>query len=164
MRRIREIVGLPVLDLTSGDPIGWVQDVIIDSDKDEVVGILLEGGHFFQSTKGIPRHAIVAFGKDALTVSKKNVEELSGTRWSDKVGNEVYTQGGEARGKIEDVFLDDAVDKMLGFEVSDGLFADLIHGRGRILQPHVLVDGKDILIVDNQVSPIDQTSEGGQRS
>lgn len=163
MRRIREIIGLPVLELKSGDAIGWVQDVVLDDAKDEVVGILLEGGHFFQSKKGIPRLAIVAVGKDAITVREKKVDELKGTRWSDKVGNEVYTQGGDARGRIEDVFLDDSIEKMVGFEVSDGLFADLFHGRGTILQPHVMMDGKDILIVDNQVSPLDHINEGGTR-
>lgn len=161
MRRTREIVGLPVLDIQSGDQIGWVQDMVFNDGEDKVVGVLLEGGHFFQSTKGIPRQAIAAVGKDALTVHQKTVEDLNGTRWSDKVGNEVYTQGGDARGTIEDVFLDDSVEKMVGFEVSDGLFADLFHGRGTILQNHVMVDGKDILIVDNQVSPLDQTDEGG---
>jgi uncharacterized protein YrrD len=161
MRRTREIVGLPVLDVKSGDSIGWVQDLVLDNVKDEVVGILLEGGHLFHSEKGIPRKSIITVGKDALTVCSKAVEELKGTRWSDKVGNEVYTQGGDARGTIEDVFLDDSVEKMVGFEVSDGLFADLLHGRGTILRPHVMIDGKDILIVDNQVSPLDQVNEGG---
>ncbi|MGI6120101.1 MAG: PRC-barrel domain-containing protein [Desulfosporosinus sp.] len=161
MRRIREIVGLPVLDLKSGRLIGWVQDLVLDNDQEEVVGILLEGGRFFSSEKGIPRKAIVTVGKDAVTVCDKIVEELKGTRWSDKVGNEVYTQGGDARGTIEDVFLDDHVEKMVGFEVSDGLFADLLHGRRTILRPHVIVDGKDILIVDNQVPSLDQVSEGG---
>ena len=159
MRRTREIIGLPVLDLKSGDPIGWVQDLVLDNDKDEVVGILLEGGHFFQSSKGIPRQSIVAVGKDALTVRENMIEELKGIRWSNKVGNEVYTQGGDARGTIEDVFLDDSVEKVVGFEVSDGLFADLLHGRGTIFRPQVMIDGKDILIVDNQVSPLDQTYE-----
>ena len=77
------------------------------------------------------------------------------------MGNEVYTQGGDARGTIEDVFLDDSVEKVVGFEVSDGLFADLLHGRGTIFRPQVMIDGKDILIVDNQVSPLDQTYEEG---
>ena len=164
MRRTREIIGLPVLDLKNGDSVGWVQDLILDNDKDEVVGILLEGGHFFQSSKGISRKTIETVGKDALVVREKMVEELKGTRWSDKIGNEVYTQGGEARGTIEDVFLDDSVEKMVGFEVSDGLFADLLHGRGTILRPHVMIDGNDVLIVDNQVSPLDQANEGGMRS
>jgi len=161
MRRTREIIGLPVLDLKSGDSIGWVQDLVLNNDKDEVVGILLEGGRFFHSSKGIPRKAIAAVGKDAITVREKSIEELMGTRWSDKVGNEVYTQGGDARGTIEDVFLDDGVERIIGFEISDGLFADLLHGRGTILKPHVMINGKDILIVDNQVSPLDQTNEGG---
>lgn len=164
MRRTREIIGLPVLDLNSGKSVGWVHDLVLDNERDEVAGVLLEGGHFFSSTKGIPRKAIATVGKDALTVKEKIVEELKGIRWSDKVGNEVYTQGGDARGTIEDVFLDDTIEKMVGFEVSDGLFADLLHGRGTILKPHVMIDGKDILIVDNQVSPLDQGNERGLRS
>lgn len=163
MRRAREIIGLPVLDLKSGDSIGWVQDLVLDNEKDEVVGILLEGGRFFQSAKGILRQMIVAVGKDALTVQEKKIVELKGTRWSDKVGNEVYTQGGDARGRIEDIFLDDSVTEIVGFEVSDGLFADLLHGRGTILKPHVMINGNDILIVDNQVSPLDQANGGGLR-
>lgn len=161
MRRSREIIGLPVLDLNDGDSIGWVQDLVLDNDNDEVVGILLEGGHFFQAMKGISRQAIEAVGKDAVTVREKKIEELKGTRWSDKVGNEVYTQSGEARGSIEDIFLDDSVKKIVGFEVSDGLFADLLYGRGTILKPRVMINGEDVLIVDNQVSPLDQTYEGG---
>jgi len=152
------------LDLKSGNSIGWVHDLVLDYDKDEVVGVLLEGGHFFHSAKGIPRKAIATVGKDALTVHEKVIKELKGIRWSDKIGNEVYTQGGDARGTIEDVFLDDTIERMVGFEVSDGLFADLLHGRGTILKPHVMIDGKDILIVDNQVSPLDQSNEGGLRS
>lgn len=163
MRRAREIIGLPVLDINNADTVGWVQDLILDNEKDEVVGILLEGKHFFQSSKGIPRKSIETAGKDALVVRDKIAEELKGTRWSDKVGNEVYTKGGEARGTIEDAFLDDSLEKIVGFEVSDGLFADLLHGRGTILKPHVLIDGNDVLIVDNQVSPLDEINEGGIR-
>lgn len=162
MRRAQEIIGLPVLDLQSGKAIGWVQDLILDSDKEEMAGILLEGGHLFHSTKGIPRRSVQTVGKDALTVCGKNLEELRGTRWSEKRGNEVYTQSGDARGSIEDVFLDDAAEKIVGFEISDGFFADLLHGRGMVLTPRVRVDGKDVLIVDNQVSPLDQEGEGGR--
>jgi uncharacterized protein YrrD len=164
MRRIREIIGLPVLDLKQGDSIGWIQDFVLDNNRDEVVGILLESGHIFHPTKGIPRKTIVNVGRDAVTVQEKILEELNGTRWSDKIGNEVYTQAGDSRGTIEDIFVDDSVEKLVGFEISDGLFADLLHGRGTILRPHVMIDGKDILIVDNQVSPLDQANEGGFRS
>lgn len=164
MRRSREIVGLPVLDLKNGAAVGWVQDLVLNNTQEEVAGILLEGGHIFHSTKGIPRQAIVNFGKDAVTIKEKTLEELGGTRWSEKIGNEVYTQAGDSRGTIQDIFVDDSVEKLVGFEISDGLFADLLHGRGTIMRPRVMIDGKDILIVDNQVSPLDQANEGGYRS
>lgn len=164
MRCTREIIGLPILDLNTGDQVGWVKDVIFDQDKDVVAGILLEGGHLFKSNKGIPRKALVSVGKDAITVSNTSLKEIVGLKWSQKVGNLVYTQGGDARGTIEDIFLDDAAEQIVGFEISDGLFADLMEGRGAIFKQHVMVDGKDILIVDNQVSPWDGSNRGGSLS
>lgn len=164
MRRTRDIVGLPVLNLKTGDQTGWVQDVVFNDETNQVVGVLLEGAHFFQSAKGIPREAVVAVGKDALTVNDVSVQEIAGTRWSAKVGNRVYTQGGDAKGTIDDVFLDDSMQTVVGFEISDGLFADLVHGRGAILQNHVMVDGKNVLIVDDRAAPWDQTYEGGAQS
>ncbi|MDA8227268.1 MAG: PRC-barrel domain-containing protein [Desulfitobacterium hafniense] len=162
MRRTREIVGLPVLNLQSGGQVGWVQDVAFVGN--EVAGVVLEGGGLFHSDKGIPRSMIVAFGKDALTVSEEMVQEIKGTRWSQKIGNQVFTQGGDAQGTIQDVFLDDSVSRIAGYEVSDGLFADLVQGRGAILQQNVMVDGKDVLIVEDEVSPWDHGKEGGSLS
>ena len=163
MRRTREIVGLPVLNLKSGDQIGWVQDVVFDEDNRKISGVLLESAHIFHSNKGIPREYVAAVGKDALTISDHVVQEVLGVKWSEKVGNQVFTQGGEAKGTIEDVFLDDSAENIVGFEVSDGLFSDLLEGRGTILQENVMVDGKDVLIVEDQVSPWDQ-KEGGSLS
>lgn len=161
MRRTREIVGLPVLDMQSGDQVGWVQDVVFDEEKEEVAGVLLEGGHLIQSSKGIPRQAIVSVGKDAVTINDTTVREIPGSTWSQKLGNQVYTQGGDAKGTVEDIFLDDGAERIVGFEVSDGLFADLAYGRGSIGQQHVMVDGKDVLIVDDQASPWDRETRGG---
>jgi uncharacterized protein YrrD len=161
MRRTREIVGLPVLSLKCGDQIGWVKDVVFDGQSRKISGVLLEGAHIFHSSKGIPREVVAAVGKDALTVSDHVVQNLLGIKWSEKVGNQVFTQGGEAKGTIEDVFLDDSAENIVGFEISDGLFSDLIDGRGTILQENVMVDGKDVLIVEDQVSPWEQGKEGG---
>ncbi|WP_434511769.1 PRC-barrel domain-containing protein [Desulfitobacterium sp. AusDCA] len=164
MRRARDIIGLPVLSLKSGDPIGWVQDVVFDPKDQKVNGMILENGHLFHSSKGLPRSAIDAAGKDALIVKDNVVQDIMGIKWSEKVGNQVFTQGGEARGTIQDVFLDDSADRIVGFEVSDGLFSDVLQGRGAILQENVMVDGKDVLIVDDQVSPWDHGKEGGSLS
>lgn len=161
MRRARELIGLPVLNLQSGSAAGWIQDVVFDLETQKVNGILLESGHLFHSGKGLPRSAIAAVGKDALTVNDDRVQEVCGIKWSEKVGNQVFTQGGEAKGTIQDVFLDDSANCIVGFEVSDGLFSDLIQGRGAILQENVMVDGKDVLIVEDGVSPWGHAKEGG---
>ncbi|KTE89747.1 PRC-barrel domain-containing protein [Desulfitobacterium hafniense] len=164
MRRTREIVGLPVLCLKNGNQVGWVKDVVFDESSRKISGILLESAHIFHSEKGLPREVVAVVGKDALTVRDHVVQRLQGVKWSQKVGNQVFTQGGEAKGTIEDVFLDDSAENIVGFEVSDGLFSDLLDGRGAILQADVMVDGKDVLIVEDQVSPWDQGNEGGSLS
>lgn len=159
MRRTRDIVGLPVLD-SSGGQVGWVQDVVFDVENDLVSGVQLEGGHLIHSSKGIPRGAVASIGKDALTVQAVQLIEIPGARWSQKVGNQVYSEDGETRGRIADVFLDDRGERIVGYEVSDGLFTDLIQGRGKILQQHVVVNGEDVLIVDNQVAPWGENGGG----
>jgi len=164
MRRTREIVGLPILDVQTGEQVGWVKDVVFDSKEETVAGLILEGAHIFHSGQGITRRAIVAVGKDALTINDSQLTELHGVYWSQKVGNKVFTRGGEAQGTIEDVFLDDVAMHIVGYEVSDGLFADLFYGRGAIFQNHVMVDGKDVLIVDDRVSPWDEQYKGGSLS
>lgn len=160
MRRTREIVGLPVLDIKTGEQIGWVQDLAFDAESNRVTGVLLEGGHFFHPKKGIPRQAVAFMGKDALTVSTVQLEEIKGTLWSQKVGNHVYSEEGAARGRVEDVFLDDSGERIVGYEVSDGFLADLFQGRGTILQQHVIVDGEDVLVVDDQARPWGENGGG----
>jgi len=161
MRRTRDIVGLPVLDLRTGNQIGWVQDVVFDARSEEVRGILLEGNHLFQQARGIPREAIAAIGKDALTVSDAMVQEIAGPTWSQKIGNHVYTQSGDGQGTIQDVFLDDRGQRVVGYEVSDGLWTDIVCGRGAVWQQHVMVDGENVLIVDDQASPWSDNTKGG---
>lgn len=164
MRCIRDIIGLPILNIKNGDQVGWVKDVVFNQDKDLVTGFILEGGHFFNANKGIPRHAIISVGKNALTVSNISFEEILGLKWSQKIGNKVYTKGGDVKGTIEDVFLDDKAENIVGFEISDGLFADLMEGREAIFKEHIMVDVKDILIVDDQVSPWNGSIKGGSLS
>jgi uncharacterized protein YrrD len=164
MRCTRDIIGLPILDINNGNQVGWVKDVVFDQDKDLVTGVILEGGYLFNNNKGIPRHAIISVGKNALTVSNISLEEIFGLKWSQKIGNQVYTKGGDVKGTIEDVFLDDKAENIVGFEISDGLFADLMEGREAIFKQHVMVDAKDILIVDDQVSTWDGSAKGGSLS
>ncbi|MDR3271493.1 MAG: PRC-barrel domain-containing protein [Peptococcaceae bacterium] len=147
MRRTREIIGLPVLSLHSGQRVGWVQDVIYEEKNNEITGIILES-HFFQSAKGIPRKEIQLIGKDALVIDSEELEEIPGVHVTQKIGNHVYNQDGDERGTIQDIFLDDEARTVAGYEVSDGLIADLLQGRGMILQQQVYSDSKDTLVVE----------------
>lgn len=163
MLRAREIVGLPMLDIHTGNHVGWVQDVVFDEKTDQVAGFILEAGFLFQTAKGIPRQALATLGKDALTIYDCGVQHLEGVCLSKKIGNQVYSQNGEAQGTIQDIFLDDTGQRIAGFEISDGLFNDLFYGRNAVWQQHVMVNGKDILIVANHLGSIGvPMEEGGQ--
>lgn len=164
MRCARDIIGLPIIDINNGDQVGWVKDVVFDKEKDLVTGFLLEGAHLFNANKGIPRHNIISVGKNAIMAFNISYKEIFGLKWSQKIGNQVYTKGGDVKGTIEDVFLDDKAENIVGFEISDGLFADLMDGREAIFKQHVMVDEKDILIVDDQVSSWDGSIKGGSLS
>lgn len=149
MRRMRDIIRLPVLSFQTGEHLGWVKDIIFDQKKSAVMGIVLEKDSFLTpKTQNISRDDIVACAKDNLYVNRITNEKLTGTYWSNKVGSKIYSIQGELKGTIGDIFIDDTFKKVTGYEISDGLFSDLFEGRSAILEKNIIAEGKDVIIVE----------------
>ncbi|KUO58765.1 MAG: hypothetical protein APF84_10145 [Gracilibacter sp. BRH_c7a] len=149
MKRMRDIVRLPVLKLQTGEHLGWVKDILFDEKKCIVTGIILEKDSFLTPhTQIISRDDIVACAKDSLNVKEFTNEKVNGSLWSHKIGNKVYNDQGEQIGTVGDIFVDNTFKDITGYEISDGLFADLFDGRGAILEKNIIADGKDVIIVE----------------
>ncbi len=149
MKRMRDIIRLPVLKLETNEHLGWVKDILFDEKKSTVTGISLEKDSFLTPrTHFISRDDIVVCAKDGLKVKEFTKEKVHGTPWSHKIGNKVYNAQGQQMGTVGDIYVDNTFREVTGFEISDGLFADLLDGRGSILEESIIAEGKDVIIVE----------------
>jgi len=147
---MKEIVGLPVLNVKTGDRFGWVKDIVFNDKSNNIIGIILEKDSFLgHDTGGIKRNSIFAVGKDALTVNEIfDLEEIIGCCWSQKIGNTVFSDKGDIKGTVGDIFTDDLVNIVVGYEITDGLFSDIFNGRGAILEKNIIAEGKDVIVIE----------------
>lgn len=149
MRRMRDLIRIPVIDQNSGERLGWVKDILFDEKNNTVTGILLEKDALLKpQQEEVSRDDIVTFGKESLTVKKLTKKKLTGTYWSEKVGNNVFNGEGEIKGTVGDVFVDNLVKIVLGYEISDGLFSDLVNGREAIFEENILAESHDIIVIE----------------
>jgi len=146
---MRELLRLPVVLEESGDRLGLVKDILFDETNNIVTGIIVEKGSLLNTQiKNIPRADIISFGKESVAVKKSSEEKVCGTSWSEKVGTKVYDGDGEIKGTIEDIFVDNFVNKILGYEISDGLFSDLFKGRQAVMAENILVESEDVVVIE----------------
>ncbi|NLP43801.1 MAG: hypothetical protein GX351_04150 [Peptococcaceae bacterium] len=149
MRRMRELLRIPVILEESGDKLGLVKDILFDETENMVNGIIVEKDSLINSQiKIIPRADIISFGKESVLLKKISGDKTSGTSWSEKVGSKVYDGDGAIKGTIEDIFVDNLVKKVLGYEISDGLFSDLFKGRQVIFEENILAESEDVVVVE----------------
>lgn len=154
MRRMRDLIRIPVLDQITGERLGWVKDLLFDEKENTVTGVIVEKDSLLKSRQDkIAREDIRSFGKESLVVENPQKRKIRGTCWSEKVGSKVFDGNGEIKGTVEDVFVDNLVHDVLGYEISDGLFADIFQGREAVFEEHILAESEDVIVI-----------EGGSRS
>ncbi|MFD2169242.1 PRC-barrel domain-containing protein [Tumebacillus lipolyticus] len=156
MRRARDLIGLPVVELTGGEHVGEVRDVLFSSDGG-VHSLLLAKGTMLSASKIVPKEKLHGVGQDAVTIEKQDaIEEFrdeTGLVRSliqgdvQMVGKEVLTQDGNYLGTVADVYLDQELYTIAGYEVSEGFLTDLKEGR-KVLPAHpAIMVGQDTLLV-----------------
>jgi uncharacterized protein YrrD len=149
MRRMRDLLRIPVLDLNNEQRLGWVKDILYDEKKNTVTGLLIEKDSFLKSQQEkIARGDIISFGKEAVSVEKLTKKRVRGTPLSKKIGTEVYSDDGEIKGTVGDIFVDNSVQNVLGYEISDGIFADLFKGREAVLEENILAESQDVIVIE----------------
>ncbi|NLM21154.1 MAG: hypothetical protein GX207_05325 [Peptococcaceae bacterium] len=152
MRRMRDLIMLPIIDPNTGERLGWVKDIVFESATNTVTGIIMEKDTFLKPQQlKIARADIASFGKESLTIAQLTPQEVVGTCWSQKVGSKVYNDNGDIKGTIGDIYVDNLVQNIVGYEISDGLFADLYKGRNAVFQNNILAESQDVVIIEGGV-------------
>ncbi|WP_100372003.1 PRC-barrel domain-containing protein [Bacillus sp. FJAT-45037] len=156
MRTFSTVEGLPVIEQGTGIEWGYVIDLLVGQDM-QIEGFVVDKKGWFNHHMFLPVQAVASFGSDGVMIS----EHLKLSRFISKEhqayplklgkkrlgGRSLLTSEGEKVGLVEDVYFDEEVGTIVGYEVTDGLVADLVEGRKVILPKGPLVISKDNAIV-----------------
>ncbi|CAG9619441.1 PRC-barrel domain-containing protein [Sutcliffiella rhizosphaerae] len=153
MRTFSRVVGMLIYDVASGNNIGKVMDFCLQ-EPGQLKGIVMDGKGLFHRAKFLPFDYIHSFGEDGIMVSKHLLTPIS------KENGQVYfhhfhgikgktfiTGEGNKLGLLDDVYFDEETGTIVGYEVTDGFFADLSEGKKVVKSPSDLIIGKDTVVV-----------------
>ncbi|WLR49958.1 PRC-barrel domain-containing protein [Bacillus tianshenii] len=141
MRTFSSIRGLPVFLQQTGAKIGVIEEVCID-EAGNVKGFIIDVEGFLKRDRYLPFEKVSAVGRDGIIVAytqsafhrpvlQPNEHHLHDPKkgvW----GKSLYTTEGEKLGMIADVYFQEELGKITGYQVSDGFFADVTEGKKRI--------------------------------
>lgn len=157
MRTFSSIKELPVYDKGTGKQLGRVLDLSFDK-KGIVNGLMIDTKGLLKKNKLIPFSEIASFGKDGVMLSsepivKRTKEKLNKAYFLQNghdriIGKPLVTTEGEKLGLVEDVYFQEELGTIIGYEVTDGFFADMTEGRKVYQSKKPLTIGESILIVD----------------
>ena len=154
-----ELKGRAVVELNGAKTIGHLDDLVIDMQTRQVVGLRVKEGGLFGKTNSLAKAALQSIGKDALTVSlaaeptSNDTVLEKGPGFSDLIGKQVVSQGGRLVGEISDIDLDPDSLTINGYEIKEGGLLgkkqhlpespDLTFGPQMVVVPDALLNQQD---------------------
>ncbi len=137
LHRYSEVLNLPVLCADSGEKAGIVKDIIFSPAGKEVKALLLEQRGLSLKKQVVLLSKLLSLGNDAAIVDGSScISKMDKTAYSEAfrdegslLGLKVYSKEGGELGVVKDVIFDYRTGKIEGFEISDGLFQDVMSGR-----------------------------------
>ncbi|MEO3947089.1 PRC-barrel domain-containing protein [Gorillibacterium sp. CAU 1737] len=155
MLKGRDVVGLPVIEVTTGERIGTVQDILFE--RWTACCLLLETRVWFKAPRAVEWTDGVSVGEDAVILPRgmvvadcppRSEESFFLLRDHKITGVPILTRNGQELGVVEDVYIAEKLDKrILGFELSEGFLSDVKEGRKWLPFPDKITFGKDAVIV-----------------
>jgi uncharacterized protein YrrD len=154
VKKLRALLGLPVLELETGEQIGEVQEVLVDVAgavvcKMEIISTLL-----FAGKKQLSFADAHGFGRDAVMISSRTLlqdepEEVVNNcyRLADLCDKAIFTENGLQLGIVADLIYNEHTGEITAYELSDGFITDWIHGLQVMPLPQTQIITEDRLIV-----------------
>ncbi|WP_102345461.1 PRC-barrel domain-containing protein [Bacillus sp. Marseille-P3661] len=157
MRTFSSIKDLPIYETKSGKELGKVLDLYFD-EQGTVNGLMMNTKGLFKKNQLIPLSDIASFGIDGVMLSneqknkaiqvKKKPSHFLENGHERILGKPLVTTEGEKLGLVEDVYFREELGTIVGYEVTDGFFADMTEGRKVFKTDKPLTIGDDVLIVE----------------
>lgn len=158
MKKVQEIIGLPIISISDGIEVGRVKNVIINAAKGAIDYIVVDSGVQSLSAKIIPSENILGIGGYALTIENEDaINDLSKLPAAIDLlqkniqitGNKVLTKKGRLIGEVGDIYVDgDANCAIQGLE----FIADINHKNISIIpRSSIITFGKNLVVVIEEV-------------
>ncbi|WP_059102739.1 PRC-barrel domain-containing protein [Shouchella shacheensis] len=154
MRTVQALVGLPVIETCTGAECGRVMDGLIEHER--ITGLIVNKTGMFSHHAFLDLQEVACLGKEAVMIADRHVlgtysreqRQLHPVLVGKKRfrGKPLLTLEGETLGLVEDVYFNVEVGTIVGYELTDGLLADITEGR-KIVRGTDLVIGKERAIL-----------------
>ncbi|MCM2531552.1 PRC-barrel domain-containing protein [Neobacillus pocheonensis] len=168
MRTFSLLKGQPVYETNTGTKIGEVTDLCISS-SGTVKGLLVKKGVFFKQTFFLDIQKVASFGWDGVMIEDimhleklKTIPEYTLTHQHSLDGIMMLSKSGDSLGLLKDVYFQEELGTIVGYEITDGFFSDIKEGKQVIESEKPPAIGKDAIIVDvNENSLTNEPLKGG---
>lgn len=131
LMRGSDLIGRAVVDVTTGDDLAEVKDVVFASGRGAVTGFTLRRRGFFgrrlktvlpvNAVLSVGTDAVMVAGPDAITDPDDRPDDMSTGTASDVLDDEVFTISGRSLGTVRDVIIVGGPSpRVVGFEVGGG--------------------------------------------
>jgi len=156
MFKLREIIGLPILVLDTGENVGEAKDLVFELTDRKVLALILKSG-LFGGSKAVLFDGIEKIGEDTVAVSNKRYLVKAKTIASERpvfgerlIGSKVFSEDGKKVGILEDVAINIDDGSIAEIEVSCGWLSDI--SEGLVALPGLFLKnvGKDFVIISSE--------------
>jgi uncharacterized protein YrrD len=154
LRTFSLLKGQPVFETKGGTKIGEVSDLYITS-SGKVKGLLVKKGVFFKQNCFLDIQKVASFGWDGVMIEDtahleklKTSPEYTLTHQHSLNGTMMLTKSGDSLGLLKDVYFQEELGTIVGYEITDGFFSDITEGKQVIQSETPPAIGKDAIIVD----------------
>lgn len=155
LRTFQTICGKSVFDQTNGVELGKIEDLFINK-QGQVIGFVLDIKAWLHKDQFVPLDAITGFGPDGIIIKGKkhltradHIHEYTLKQGKKRIaGMPLLTVEGEKLGLVEDVYFMEEMGNIVGYEVTEGLLADIKEGKKVVRTSKPLLYGKDILMIN----------------
>lgn len=153
LRTLSLLKGMPVYN-ADGQHVGEVCDLGI-SEQGYIKCLLLKANKLFSKIFRLPIDQVESYGEHGIVLKKEttlvkfktNEEEHTLYHSKPLVRKLAISNSGDQLGLLEDVYFQEEVGTIVGYELTDGFFTDIIEGK-KIVQTTVPPKfGKDAIIV-----------------
>lgn len=169
----KQLIGKSVISLADGEEHGHIHDVVYNPAEGRLIGFTVtRGGGFLSSgeTFYLAANELHAIGQDAVTIDSPaqlqaipgaSVSEVAEDTGQPVLGKRLMTENGKFLGNIDDVLIDRESRRVVAYEVSGGLFHDMMKGQTDVPVNHIISIGHDVVIVPEFVEAQIEEATGG---